>query len=204
MVKDNVKNYEDLPTVLVRAIDLMKMFNGTFVSRGFGSFGEYEHTVSIVYDGESWNFKSFKYYAEECYCSSCCDPEDTRNSKIREGQILIRENSWLVDFFFNMLGWEFDTSKYYMKVKVGEDGTSALVFNTVSKDGSPGTLLRSLTRSSDGNLVLQSQIGGNQFREEIFLPTNESVEDEEVVAATYASSVACTRDEYDSESYDDE
>ena len=52
------------------------------------------------------------------------------------------------------------------------------------------------------NLV--SQIVGyqNQIRKEVFLPTNESVE--EVGAATYASNVACRRDEYDSESYDDE
>ena len=52
------------------------------------------------------------------------------------------------------------------------------------------------------NLV--SQIVGyqNQIRKEVFLPTNESVE--EFVAATYASNVACKMDEYDSESYDDE
>ena len=52
------------------------------------------------------------------------------------------------------------------------------------------------------NLV--SQIVGyqNQIRKEVFLPTNESVE--EVGAATYASNVACRRDEDDSDSYDDE
>ena len=42
----------------------------------------------------------------------------------------------------------------------------------------------------------------NQIRKEVFLPTNESVE--EVGAATYASNVACRRDEDDSDSYDDE
>merc|ERR1719228_1963560 len=98
VVNDDVENYEDLPTVLVRTINLMKLFNGSYVDR---SLGEDWHALSIVYDGDHWNFKSFMYFAEKCYCISCRDPEDILEAKIREGQIITGE-SQIDDFLYEV------------------------------------------------------------------------------------------------------
>ena len=97
-----------------------------------------------------------------------------------------------------MFGWGFEPSKFDMQVKVGElseDGTSALLFKVVGMEGTPGTMFR---RSSEVNLVLHSRdkLLPRRRPKEVFLPTNVSVD--EFVAATYASSVVCPRDEYNS------
>ena len=94
-----------------------------------------------------------------------------------------------------------------MELKVGqesEDGTSALVFNVVGKEGIPGTIFR---RSIGGDLLLHLHSRDQilfRRRLKVFRPTNVSVE--KFVATTYASRVVCLRDEYDSgtENNDDE
>ena len=184
VMNDDIKNYEDLPTVLVRTINLMKMFNGSYVDC---SPGEYQHTLPIDYDGDNWNFKSFMYFVWKCYCISCRDPEDILGAKIREGQI-ITEESQIEDFLYEVLCNPFMCD---MKFKVVErsGGTSALVFQAVGKGGSSGTVFCSITRNSHGDLVIHATDEYGKVIKDVFLQSNVSIEDD--VAAIYASSVPC-------------
>ena len=54
------EDYSDLPRLLVRDINLMKVFNGTY------TYGDPYETVQlkIFYDGKVWNFKSRAWYHE--------------------------------------------------------------------------------------------------------------------------------------------
>ena len=177
VMNDDIQNYEDLPTVLVRTINLMKMFNGSYV---ICCPGEYQHTLSIDYDGDNWNFKSFVYFAEKCYCISCRDPEDILEAKIREGQIITNE-SQIEDFVYEVLS---NPYKCDMKFKVVEKsgGTSALVFQAVGMGGSSGTVLCSLTRNSHGDLVIHATEEYGKVSKDVFLQSDGvSVEDEVAV-----------------------
>ena len=73
------EDYEDLPEILVKDINLMKVFNGTY------SWGDWWETVrmKIFYDGKMWNFKSRTSYHDDreedddgigvCFCKYCWD-----------------------------------------------------------------------------------------------------------------------------------
>ena len=52
------EDYGDLPEILVKDINLMKVFNGTY------SWGDWWETVeiNIFYDGKVWRFKSRTFY----------------------------------------------------------------------------------------------------------------------------------------------
>merc|ERR1719158_947009 len=156
------------------------MFNGTFIC-----YSNNYHYLSIVYDGENWNFKSFIYNKGDCYCTSCRDPENIFETTIREGQIIPACSRTQV--FFCTEDFKFDVK---FKVEDLEEGTSALVFHEVGKRGNTTT---SLIKSSDGNLVVYIPVlskDQNILSDEIiFLPANVSVE--EKVAAAFASSVVC-------------
>ena len=53
------EDYSDLPRLLVRDINLMKVFNGTY------TYSDPYETVQlkIFYDGKAWNFKSRAWYS---------------------------------------------------------------------------------------------------------------------------------------------
>merc|ERR1712098_286492 len=130
-------DYEDLPAVLVRAINLMKTFNGSFVylleetfNGHFLGYSNDYHYLSIVYDGINWNFKSFMYNKDDCYCTSCRDSEIIFETTIREGQIIPACSP--IQVFFFAMNFEFDVK---FEVEELQNGTSALVFHEVGKRG---------------------------------------------------------------------
>ena len=184
VISDEIKNYEVLPTVLVRDINLMKMFNGSYVNRShpFSSFPR-THYLRIFYDGENWNLKSFMCYVRNCYCSSCRDLDEVFDTTIREGQI-IPAGSQIHDFFSEVIGqiipagfeiqdvtelFEFDMK---FEVEESQDGTFALVFHSVGNGGIPGTSFSSrFIKSIDGTLVLH--IPTDVFRKDQFIFTGE-------------------------------
>ena len=67
VINDDIKNYEDLPTVLVRKINKMRLFNGSYT---VNVFKKCYHTLIILYDGDCWNFKGCMYDRDKCYCIS--------------------------------------------------------------------------------------------------------------------------------------
>ena len=139
VISDKVKNYEVLPTVLVRAINLMKDFSGNYFNLSHFHLGR-THYIRIFYDGENWNFKSFMYYLWEWYCSSCREPAAVLDTTIREGQV-VPAGSQIQNFFSEVTG-NLRLLKFDMRLEVHEsqDGTNALVFHTVGKGGTPGVL----------------------------------------------------------------
>ena len=94
-----------LPEILIKDINLMKVFNGTYV------WGDFWVTIEkkIFYDGKAWNFKSRTWYHESdgegedgkgvCSCKYCwdttgCNPIDFT---VKEGEA-IQEESSILDF----------------------------------------------------------------------------------------------------------
>ena len=70
------EGYEDLPEILIKDINLMKVFNGTYSLGGLWETIE----MKIFYDGKVWKFKSRTFYHESdgeaedgkwvCFCST--------------------------------------------------------------------------------------------------------------------------------------
>jgi len=117
------EDYADLPEILVKDINLMKVFNGTYC---LGDFWE-TTMVKIFYDGKVWSFKSRTWYHESdgegedeagvCYCKYCFDTTGSNpiDFKVKEGEALKTESSYL-DFLGispleqegrNRSGWTF-------------------------------------------------------------------------------------------------
>jgi len=117
------EDYADLPEILVKDINLMKVFNGTY------SWGGWWETIQIkiFYDGKVWNFKSRTSYHESdgegedgngvCFCKYCWDTTgcDRLDITVKEGEIIKGESS-LLDFLgiarieqedMNISGWKF-------------------------------------------------------------------------------------------------
>jgi len=117
------EDYADLPEILVKDINLMKVFNGTY------SWGGWWETIriKIFYDGKVWNFKSRTSYHESdgegedgngvCFCKYCWDTTgcDRIDITVKEGEI-IKGKSALLDFLgierieqedINISGWKF-------------------------------------------------------------------------------------------------
>ena len=101
------EDYEDLPEILVKDINLMKVFNGTYC---IGSAWE-TIMMKIFYDGKVWSFKSRTWDHESdgegedgagvCYCKYCWDKTGSNRNKIdftvKEGEAFPTESS-LLDF----------------------------------------------------------------------------------------------------------
>ena len=97
------EDYADLPEILVRDLNLMKVFNGTYV---WGQFWETVE-VKIFYDGKVWNFKSRTWYHESdgegddgkgvCFCKHCWDKtgSDPIDFTVKEGEAFQAETSFL-------------------------------------------------------------------------------------------------------------
>ena len=114
------EDYEDLPEILVKDINLMKVFNGTY------SWGDWWETVrmKIFYDGKMWNFKSRTSYHDDreedddgigvCFCKYCWDTTGCNHIDITvmDGEV-IQGESYLLDFLgieqedMNISGWTF-------------------------------------------------------------------------------------------------
>ena len=118
------EDYADLPEILVRDLNLMKVFNGTYV---WGQFWETVE-VKIFYDGKVWNFKSRTWYHESdgegedgkgvCSCKYCWDTTGSNpiDFKVKEGEVFQAESS-LLDFLgisrrehenMKLSGWKFN------------------------------------------------------------------------------------------------
>ena len=128
------EDYAGLPETLVKDINLMKIFNGTYVS------GIWK-VVKIFYDGKVWNFKSQNWFGEIDF-------------SVKEGEAIQAESSLL-----NLLGisgleqddiklfdWKFkaDLQSNYIKDpllagafgKVKLKSLGAIAFNGVGQGGS--------------------------------------------------------------------
>ena len=104
------EDYADLPGILVKDIELMKVFNGTWTYSGY-SWGDSWETVQmkIHYDGKVWTFKSRTWYHESdgegedgqgvCFCKYCWDTTGSKpiDIKVKEGEVIQGESS-LLDF----------------------------------------------------------------------------------------------------------
>jgi len=114
----------DLPCLLIRDINLMKVFNGTY------TYGDaYEMVqLKIFYDGKVWNFKSRTWYHSSdgegtdgnwvCHCKYCWDTTGSNrfHFTVRECEFIQTESSFL-DFLgilrleqedMNLYGWKFE------------------------------------------------------------------------------------------------
>ena len=136
------EDYTDLPEILVKDINLMKVFNGTYsYSPPPGSWETTE--VKIFYDGKVWSFK-FRTWDHEsdgededgkwvCYCKYCWDTTGSKavDFTVKEGEVFQPESSFL-DFIriwrpeqekVKVYGWKFevdlpsDDDKYPFLVK---------------------------------------------------------------------------------------
>ena len=117
------EDYGDLPEILVKDVNLMKVFNGTY------SWGDWWETVEIkiFYDGKVWRFKSRTFYHESdgegddgkgvCFCKYCWDTTSGNpiDITVREGEV-IQGASCLLDFLgisrieqedMKLSGWKF-------------------------------------------------------------------------------------------------
>ena len=148
------EDYSDLPRLLVRDINLMKVFNGTY------SFGDNYETIhlKIFYDGKVWSFKSRTWYPWSdgegtdgewvCHCKYCWEKTGSHPSDftVTEGEVIQAQSSFL-DFLrisrleqedVKLYGWKFkvdlqsDNDKYpylvetYDEVKSLHYGTRAI------------------------------------------------------------------------------
>ena len=118
------EDYSDLPRLLVRDINLMKVFNGTYI---YGDAYEMVQ-LKIFYDGKVWSFKSRTWYHSSdgegmdgnwvCYCKYCWDTTGSNriDFTVKEGELIHTESSFL-DFLgilrleqedMNLYGWKFE------------------------------------------------------------------------------------------------
>ena len=117
------EDYADLPEILVKDINLMKVFNGTY-SLG----GHWDTTMmKIFYDGKVWSFKSRSWDHESdgegddgvgvCFCKYCWDTTGSNpiDFTVKEGEVFQAESSFL-DFLgisrfeqkdMKLSGWKF-------------------------------------------------------------------------------------------------
>ena len=90
------EDYADLPRILVKDIDLMKVFNRTY---GWGDSWETVR-MKIFYDGKIWSFKSRTWYHESdgegedgkgvCFCKYCWDTTSANpiDITVKEGEVI--------------------------------------------------------------------------------------------------------------------
>merc|ERR1712098_128154 len=69
-----------------------KLFNGSYsygsYSNGYDGAYDIIQTLSIIYDGKNWNFKTYVNFEKHCYCTSCRELDDRFCMAIRESQIV--------------------------------------------------------------------------------------------------------------------
>lgn len=178
VIEDDIKNYDDIPTVLVRDINRMKSFNGSYSSYydgRYGGMGDSDHRLSIFYDGENWNFKSFIHFKDLCYCPYCRDPDDPLEITISEGQnvpVQAPAGSQIQKIITDMLGNSWPLN-FDMKLKVGEeqeDGTCTLVFYAVGNGRTTVTPFSKIVRSRDGVRMIHVPTGAGIL--DVFLPSS--------------------------------
>ena len=153
------KDYEDLPEILVKDINLMKAFNGTY------AWGDYGATIEtkIFYDGKVWNFKSRTFYHESdgeaeagkgvCFCKYCWETTGFNpiDITVKEGEVFEAESTFL-DFLeisrleqenMKLSGWKLkvdfesnDNKDPYLVKRFGEvRSLGAIVFHGVGQGG---------------------------------------------------------------------
>ena len=86
-----VEDYKVLPTSLIRDINLVKKFNGNYVNNDIHQ----SETLTILYDGNNWNFKLHTlrhvddYGEDVCYCINCRDLDsELVEATVSEGKIV--------------------------------------------------------------------------------------------------------------------
>ena len=101
-------DYQDLPKKLVKDIDLMKLFNGSYC-RDYRR-GDYDRTeiITVFYDGKSWALKSCSWShkpeeegeEEVCFCERCHETTGSNpiSVSVREGET-VPAGSTIRDFF---------------------------------------------------------------------------------------------------------
>ena len=127
-----VEDYADLPEILVKDINIMKVFNGTYVWGG--SWGSWDVTVKmkIFYDGKVWSIKIRTWYHDSegvgedgkavCFCKYCWDTTGSYSVDItvKEGEVTEGESDLL-----DLLGIEVEdnmkVSGWKLKVDLQSD-----------------------------------------------------------------------------------
>jgi len=132
------EDYADLPEILVKDINLMKVFNGHYI------WGDCWETIEmkIFYDGKVWKFESRTWYHESdgegrdgkavCSCKYCWDTTDSNpiDITVKEGEI-IQGESLLLDFLgisrFALKGVKLSGWKFIVDLESNEDKHPSLV-----------------------------------------------------------------------------
>ena len=139
-------DYSDLPRILVKDINLMKVFNGTYIEETRRVDFLDTIQLKIFYDGKTWNFKSRTWSHESdeegddgkgvCFCKYCWETTGLHpiDFTVKEGEVFQAESSFL-DFLeisrleeedMKISGWklrvdfESNENKHPFLVKYGE------------------------------------------------------------------------------------
>ena len=126
-------DYQDLPKILVKDLNLMRMFNGTYVTGDDFGF-TFTEVITIFYDGEHWTLKSSDWfhdwddeeggYKEEtvCFCDQCFETgSEPINITVRQGETVVSESC-----FEGLFGIAEEMIYWKLKIEV-PDGISEIL-----------------------------------------------------------------------------
>ena len=145
-----VEDYKVLPTSLIRDINLVKKFNGNYVNNDLHQ----SETLTILYDGNNWNFKLHtlrhvdNHGEDVCYCVNCRDLDsELVEATVSEGKIVPA---------FSRIQTLLSLQEFDLRLEVEdetEDGRRALVFHGKENGG---TCICSVFLSVDSYGILGS------------------------------------------------